>query len=279
MDVLQEALRRVAARERVVLVTVIRTAGSTPRKEGARMLVGEKGLLAGTVGGGRFEQEILKRAAEILPKGGFATAEIKLTLELGQCCGGEMEVSLEVLKPAERLFIFGAGHVAKELAPAAKRVGFEVTVLDDRDGFLTRERFPEADRLVDACDPAGWPDSVAIDGGTWCVVMTHDHGLDQRIVEKLVASPARFVGLIGSRSKARRFAARLAAWGATPEQVARLRSPVGIEIGAETPQEIAVSIVAELVAERRKARSAQEPTLSTDRSPTLRAGASRRRRA
>ncbi len=220
------------------------------------MLVGGKGLLAGTVGGGRFEEEILKRAAGILPHGGFGTAEIKLTLELGQCCGGEMEVSMEVLAPAERLFIFGAGHVAKELAPAAKKVGFEVTVLDDREEFLTRERFPDADLLLDACDPAGWPGTVAIDAGTFCVVMTHDHGLDQRIIGKLVSTDAAFIGLIGSRTKARRFSARLAAWGATPGQIARVRSPVGLAIGAETPQEIAVSIVAELVAERRKTASA-----------------------
>lgn len=265
MDVLQEALRRVAARERVVLVTVIRTAGSTPRKAGARMLVGERGLLAGTVGGGRFEGEILKQARAILPRGGFETREIKLTLELGQCCGGVMEVSLEVLAPAERLFIFGAGHVARELAPAARKVGFEVTVLDDREEFLTRERFPDADRLLDACDPAGWPGAVAIDPDTWCMVMTHDHGLDQRIVEKLVASPARFVGLIGSRAKAKRFAARLAAWGAAPEQVARLRCPVGLEIGAETPAEIALSIAAELVAERRRAAQAERPAVPSAR--------------
>lgn len=254
LDVLAEAMRRVAARERVVLATVTETWGSTPRKPGARMLVGEAGLLAGTVGGGRFEAEILARARDLLPRGGTLTVDLDLTHALGQCCGGRMRVFLEVLAPAERLLLFGAGHVAQALAPLAKGVGFAVWVVDERPAFLTRERFPDADVLLDTADPLDWKGRLAIDRDTYCVVTTHDHGLDQRIVQALLDGEAAYVGLIGSRAKRARFAARLSAWGVSPERLARLRSPVGVAIGAETPAEIALSIAAELVAARRRAR-------------------------
>lgn len=251
LDVMAEALRRVEARERVVLVTILSTRGSTPRKAGARMLVGREGLVAGTVGGGRFEQEVLGRAAGVMEKGGFLIDRVLLTQGLGQCCGGEMEFSVERLRPPERLFVFGAGHVSEQLVPIAARAGFSVTVLDERPELLTRERFPDAARLLDVIDPIDWGSRVALDADAWCVIMTHDHPLDQRILQRLLNHDLPYIGLIGSLTKIRKFRLRLETAGVPAEKLDRVHAPIGLDIGAETPAEIAVSIAAELVRVRR----------------------------
>jgi len=175
----------------------------------------------------------------------------QLTTELGMCCGGEMVVHLELLETQPRLFVFGAGHVGRPLAALAATTGFAVTVVDARADWLTSERFPAAVRLLREPDAAarelalGPPDSV--------VVTTHDHALDQRVVQELLKRELRFTGLIGSFAKQRKFALRLRARGFGDDAIARLRTPVGLSIGARTPEEIAVSIVAELVAVRRGA--------------------------
>lgn len=237
---------------RFVLLTVVEARGFTPQKPGGRMLVDEAGETAGTIGGGAIEHACLADARELLAGGG-ATRMLRrqLTTELGMCCGGEMVVHLEVLEARPRLVVFGAGHVARPLARLAHDCGFAVTVVDARADWLTPERFPTATALLRE------PDAAAREG-TWgpddiAVVTTHDHALDQRVVQELLPRGLKFTGLIGSLAKQRKFALRLRARGYSDEQVARLRTPVGLAIGARTPEEIAVSIVAELVAVRRGA--------------------------
>jgi xanthine dehydrogenase accessory factor len=160
-----------------------------------------------------------------------------------------MQLFLETHVPAARLWVFGAGHVAKELAQLAGHVGFHVTVVDERPEWATAERFPSATRVLRN------PATVAseLPGGPDCYfcVTTHDHPLDQAVVEALLPKQAAYVGVIGSRRKAERFRQRLLAADFTEAQVERLRSPMGVSIHALTPAEIAVSIVAELVATRR----------------------------
>ncbi len=236
---------------RFVLLTVVESRGFTPQKPGGRMLLGERGEIAGTIGGGAIEHACLSDARAMLA-GGQQTHKMlrrQLTSELGMCCGGEMVVHLEVLEAQPRLVVFGAGHVARPLAALAHDCGFAVTVVDARPEWLNEARFPQATRLAREPDAAAreWqagPEDYA-------VVTTHDHTLDQRVVQELLPQPLRFTGLIGSLAKQRKFALRLRARGFTEEQVGRLRSPVGLAIGARTPEEIAVSIVAELVAVRR----------------------------
>lgn len=234
-----------------VLCTVIAVQGSTPQKPGSRLAVLEGGELRGTVGGGAIEQQIVDAAVALLADAQAATRTIEthLTHELGMCCGGKMTVFLEKHGAPAELLVLGAGHVAKELAALAAHVGFRVTVADARPEWLTPERFPSVTRRLAP------PDEVArqLEGGPhrFCCVVTHDHPLDQACVEALLRKPLAYLGVIGSQRKAARFRQRLEAAGFTPAEVARFESPMGVQVGALTPQEIAVSIVARLIERRR----------------------------
>jgi xanthine dehydrogenase accessory factor len=251
-DEVWEALARWRARRRrFVLATVIGTRGFTPRKAGARMLIAADGETCGTVGGGAIEHAVIEAARELLPRGGTARIERHLTQELGMCCGGAMSVFLEVLAPAPELVVFGAGYIAKPLAAIAAGCGFDVTVVDGRPEWATGERFPTARLRVE--EPESVARSLETRGDEYAVVVTHDHAVDQRVVQHLLRKPLRFVGMIGSVSKQRKFALRLRARGFADAEIARLRTPLGLAIGAATPEEIAVSVVGELVAVRRGA--------------------------
>lgn len=234
-----------------VVATVIEVRGSTPQKPGARMVVLEGGELRGTVGGGAIEKQVVDAALGLLSDGGATThtLETHLTHDLGMCCGGRMTVFLEKHGAAPTLALFGAGHVAREVAALAGRVGFTVEVYDERPEWLSAERFPGA--RLHRLPPDDAAKALAGGPDTWAMVATHDHPLDQACVEALLRKPLRWVGVIGSRRKAERFRQRLAAAGFTPDEVARLECPMGLPIGAVTPAEIAVSIVARLVGVRR----------------------------
>lgn len=240
---------------RFVLLTVVEARGFTPQKPGVHMLLAAGGETAGTIGGGAIEHDCLLQAHDLLASGQQArTVRRQLTTELGMCCGGEMVVHLEVLEALPRLFVFGAGHVARPLAAFSAACGFAVHVVDARPEWLSAERFPHAARELRAPDDVAHELATADageDANTYAVVTTHDHALDQRVVQELLRRELRFTGLIGSLAKQRKFALRLRARGFGDAQIARLRTPVGLAIGARTAEEIAVSIVAELVAVRR----------------------------
>lgn len=234
-----------------VLATVIGSQGSTPQKPGSKMVVLSKGETRGTVGGGAIEQQIVEAAVALLadPEATSRLIETHLTHDLGMCCGGKMQVFLEKHAAAAQLWVFGAGHVAREVAALGHRVGFQVEVVDERRELLTEARFPLVKRnLAHPADVArahpGGPDCY------FCIV-THDHPLDQACVEALLRKPSAYLGVIGSRRKAERFKLRLTAAGFTPAELEKMKSPMGTPIHALTPEEIAVSIVGELIAVRR----------------------------
>jgi xanthine dehydrogenase accessory factor len=240
---------RIAGR-RFVLATVVATRGFTPQKGGAHLLVAESGETWGTIGGGAIEREVLERARRLLERGGSERLDRHLTQELGMCCGGAMSVFLEVVEQSPKLLIFGAGHIAKPLASIAAGCGFAVTVVDARSEWASPERFPWA--RLEFRAPEDFAREWRSAGDEFVVIVTHDHALDQRLVQELLDRPLRFLGMIGSVPKQRKFALRLKARGFSAEQIARLRTPLGLEIGARTPEEIAVSVVAELIAVRRR---------------------------
>jgi xanthine dehydrogenase accessory factor len=245
-----EALARWRAeRRRFALATVVESRGFTPRKPGAHMLIAEDGATVGTVGGGAIEREVMEQARAALGRGEPTLLRRDLTQELGMCCGGEMSVFLEVLEPAPRLFLFGAGYIAKPLAAIAAGCGFEVMVADERPEWATGERFPTSRVRVESAEDVAR--TLEPDRRDCAVVVTHDHALDQRVVQHLLRKPLRFVGMIGSVSKQRKFALRLRARGFSDEEIARLHTPLGVAIGATTPEEIAVSAMAQLIAVRR----------------------------
>lgn len=242
-----------------VLCTVIDSQGSTPQKPGSKLVVQPGGRTLGTVGGGAIEHQIIQAALALLedPNETSRVIETHLTHDLGMCCGGKMRVFLEKHAQAPRLLVFGAGHVAKELAALAVHVGFEVEVVDERAELLTAERFPAVKRTLR--HPADVAKEAPGGPSDYFCVVTHDHPLDQACVEALLDKPSAYLGVIGSRRKAERFRLRLKNQGFSDAALARLRCPMGVTIHALTPEEIAVSVVGELVAVRRAVAPGARP--------------------
>lgn len=251
MDVYAELARLTQEGRAFVLATVIDSSGSTPQKPGTKMIVLEDGSIRGTVGGGAIEKQVIDASLALFADPAQSRVlETHLTHELGMCCGGKMKVFLEKHSAAALLYVFGAGHVARELARLAAHVGFRVTVIDERAEWATRERFPEAELV--ARDPAAYARELGGSAHAYYCVTTHDHPLDQAVIEALLRKPGAYHGVIGSVRKAERFKQRLRAAGFSDQELSQLRSPMGVPIKALTPEEIAVSIVAELIGIRRK---------------------------
>ncbi len=221
------------------------------------MLVFPDRTLVGTVGGGAIEAAVIEEALLAMIEDRPRRYSAVLTQDLGMCCGGKMEVFVDPIEARPTLWIYGAGHVAKAVCPIAVALDFDVHIVDDRDDLATQERFLGA--TVHRTDPRRWLDTAAISDEDWHLVVTHDHALDQDLCGALLPRPCAFLGLIGSRAKAARFFERWTAQGIDPTLFSRLSSPVGLDVGAETPTEIAVAIAAELVRVRRNADRSPEP--------------------
>lgn len=247
MRVLRAALDAMERGVPAALITVVGVDGSAPRSTTARMLVYADGGFVGTIGGGEWEHRVVERAQEALQRGHSARFTAHLTRDLGMCCGGAMDAFIEVLDTRPRLHVFGAGHVAHALARHADGLGFALTVYDERDDWLTEDRFPTATRVL------GDPRRALPEGSPrdYFLILTHTHQLDQDILELLLPRACAWLGLIGSRNKVARFFLRLRAAGVDEALFRRVSGPVGLDIGAETPEEIAISIAAELIRVRR----------------------------
>ncbi len=213
------------------------------------MLVYEDGSLVGTIGGGTLEHRVVRLALHVVANGRPQRFEAHTVRDLGMCCGGRVEVYVEPLQVRIPMVVFGAGHVAHALAPLLQALDFNVTVVDDRGELNTLERFPHATRH--GGDPRAFADALPSEPEGYRLVMTHDHALDQDLVESLLGKEAAWLGMIGSRGKVARFLVRYRGMGMDPSVFPKLRAPVGLDLGAETPAEIAVSIAAELVQVRR----------------------------
>jgi xanthine dehydrogenase accessory factor len=250
--------------------TVIATKGSTPRKAGASMLVIDddtpQGAIRGTIGGGAVEHEIRRRALEVIASTRPALVEIPLTTVLGMCCGGTMTIFIESLRLRPPCVLFGAGHVGEALCRAAQLAGFDVTVVDPRDELCSPERFPDA-TLKNSYDHDDDLDALPFSADAFVVIATHDHQVDQRLAERVLSRPARYVGLVGSQRKAALTRERCRNKGLSDDDIARLRCPAGLDIGAETPEEIALSIVAQMVQVRRRDEASERRTRGAEIEP------------
>jgi xanthine dehydrogenase accessory factor len=255
-DVLEAALRAARSGEAAALVTIVATEGSTPRKAGAKMLVHGDGRLVGSVGGGRLEADLVARARAALATGKPELVSFELTPEgtgeNGLVCGGTLRAFAEPLETTPTLLLFGAGHVSAALSRLAVSLGFRVEVADDRSDQVSAERFPGADRLVAEPFPAAVA-RMSLGPGAYAVIATRGHESDEQALLAVVGKGLRFVGLLGSRTKAARLFESLRGRGVPREELERVRTPLGLAIGAQTPEEIALSIMAELVAVRRAA--------------------------
>ena len=250
---LEEAARKGRAGIGGVIATVLARRGSAPATPGQKLYLATDRTCVGTVGGGAVEREVIAALEVSLgvlasdPEGVFTTKTFQLGAELGMCCGGGVDVLIEPIAALVPCLIVGGGHVATETAPLLARVGFAVTVVDERPGWGEQGRIAGVRSVVGDFDDVGrdMPRSTAV------LVMTHDHALDQRVIEWALKRGFAYVGGVGSRAKAKRTSDRLEAKGFSATDRERVRMPIGIHVGARLPAEIAVAIAAELVAWRR----------------------------
>jgi xanthine dehydrogenase accessory factor len=259
MDIYEEIVRLQREGRKGAVATIVNVRGSIPSFKSAKMLVRDDGSIAGTIGGGCVEAEVWQAAREVIANEKPRSLAFDLNqdpkYDTGLVCGGTLEIFIEPVLPAPLLYIFGAGHVALELFKAAKNAGFEVIVADDRETYANAERFPGA-RQVLAADFGKMTEELDPGQSSYIVIATRGHRDDMRILRWAVQTQARYVGMVGSRRKAITVVRELVAEGLDPALFERLRSPVGLDIGAVTPEEIAVSILAELIAFRRHAEGA-----------------------
>jgi xanthine dehydrogenase accessory factor len=231
-------------------VTVVRAQGSTPQRAGAKMLVWADGRTVGTIGGGCYENDAFWKARESITSGKPLLLHYELNddfaQENGLICGGRMDVHVDPLIPSPRLFIIGAGHVGLHLARAAAEVGFRIHVIDDREKFANAERFPGADIVVEPIPE--WLHRAELPPSSYVVIVTRGHQHDLDALRALAGRDFKYLGLIGSRAKVARIYEALLAEGMPAACLERVHSPIGLEIGAVTPAEIAISILAQLIA-------------------------------
>ena len=220
------------------------------------MLVYADGSIVGTVGGGAFEFKVIEAAIDTIKTGRPKRYSVHLTHDLGMCCGGAMEAYIEPLERPVELVIYGAGHIGTAVVPIAQAAGFRVTVIDEREEFADPQRFPMSTKVISA-SPLRHLEQLPWGEDAYHLIVTHSHQLDQDLVEQILPRNANWMGMIGSRVKVAKFFVRLRAAGMDDTLFEKLSSPVGLNIGAETPEEIAVSIVAELIRVRRQ--STEDP--------------------
>lgn len=235
------------------LATVVARTGSAPQVVGARLLLRADGGMVGTIGGGAIEALVLDACRTTLRAGKPQVIKAHLVRDLGMCCGGSMEVFVEYLDTQARLILIGAGHVAQAIAPVAAGVGFRVVVVDDREDMLAHPAFVPVIRHMADVDEleAVVPD---VDARDYLVIATRDHARDEQALAAALRRPHRYLGMIGSRRKVHAILARILRreqeLGRPAPDLSRLRAPMGLALGGRTPAEIAISVVAELLADR-----------------------------
>jgi xanthine dehydrogenase accessory factor len=239
--------------EKLALVTIIAAHGSTPQRVGAKMVVFADGRTIGTIGGGCYENDAAWKAREAIRTRQSQVVRYELSddvaEESGLICGGQMDVFIEPIEPAPSLYVVGAGHVGYHLARFAHALGFRVHVLDDREKFANAERFPMADEVA-VGDIADWLQRAALPPHAYVVIVTRGHRYDLDALRAVVTRELRYVGMIGSRAKTRRLFDALLAESIPASALERVHAPIGLDLGAVTPEEIALSIAAELVGVR-----------------------------
>jgi xanthine dehydrogenase accessory factor len=253
LEIYQELANIAARGERAVLATVISSRGSVPRKAGTKMIIKGDGSLVGSIGGGNVEQAVQEKALDVMKSGEPQMIHLDLTgsgEEAWMICGGQLDVFLEPILPAETLYLFGAGHLSQSTAAMAKMLGLRVVVIDPRPEYNNNDRFPNADSLVvEEYDNAF--SKLNVDENSYIIIYTPGHVSDEKCLQFAVGTAAKYIGMIGSKKKVREIKERLRKKGASQQQLNEVHAPIGLEINAQTPEEIAISILAELTKVRR----------------------------
>jgi xanthine dehydrogenase accessory factor len=235
-----------------VIATVVDARGSAPRHIGAKMLVFGDGAISGTIGGGSLEKRVIREALDVLKRKKSVLKDYSLNKKDGfQVCGGRVKIFLDVLVPEQTLLICGGGHIGLALSCIAKLMHWRVVLLDNRRDFANDQRFPHADKIV--CGAYGRSLSAfASDANTSIVILTHGHAHDEECLEAALKTKACYIGMIGSRTKSKFIFDSLKKKGISQKRLKVVRTPIGLDIGAESPEEIAVAIAAELIKEKKK---------------------------
>lgn len=258
MDIFEEIVRLGRLGQKCALATIVQVRGSIPSFESAKLLVREDGSMLGTIGGGCVEAEVWNAAREVI-----ATEKPRhMNFSLGQdaaydnglICGGQLDVFVEPVTPQPAAYIFGAGHISKSLSKVAGLAGFRTVVIDDREMFANRERFPEADEVHADEYEAVFP-KLSVNETSYIVIVTRGHRDDMRVLKWAVGTNARYISMIGSKRKVINVVRELEKEGIPASAFERVFAPMGFDIGAITPEEIAVAVVAEMIAVRRNPES------------------------
>src|SRR5580700_6907333 len=254
MDVYDEIVRLRRLGQKCAVATIVQVNGSIPSYESAKMLVREDGSMLGTIGGGCVEAEVWNAAREVIE----TERPRHLTFSLGQdaaydnglICGGQLNIFVEPVVPQPRAFIFGGGHVSKSISKVASLAGFSTIIVDDREAFANRERFPEAEETYAEEYEAVFP-KLTVTSTSYLIIVTRGHRDDMRVLRWAVSTPAKYIAMIGSKRKTISVVKELEKEGIAREVFAKVSAPMGLEIGAITPEEIAISVAAEMIAMRR----------------------------
>jgi xanthine dehydrogenase accessory factor len=256
-DFYEEILKLRSEGRSGALATIVSAKGSTPREVGAKMLIYEDGKFLGSVGGGCMEGEVWQEAMKVMAEDKPKTLHLDLTgrsaEEAGMICGGVMDIYIEPIVPAPRVYIFGGGHISLFVSKISNMVGFQVVLIDERPQFANKERFPEADEVIAEDFEMVLP-KLKVNQSSYLVIVTRGHTYDQEVLDWALSQQVRYIGMIGSRKKIHTVYDNLKEKGIKPEQLQRVHAPIGLDLGALTPEEIAVSIVAEMIKVRREKR-------------------------
>jgi xanthine dehydrogenase accessory factor len=271
VDLFEEIVKMRRAGERGALATIVHTNGSIPSYESSRMLVRDDGSIVGTIGGGCVEAEVWAAAKEVMhkeaPRKMVFNLNNEATYDNGLICGGTLEVFVEPILPQPILYLFGGGHVSMAVAKAASAAGFGIAVIDDREAFANAERFPMAQEIYPTYEDAF--DKIRPNASSYLIIVTRGHKEDMRVLGWAARTTARYIGMIGSKRKVISVYRALEHEGYSAAEFERVHAPVGLDIGALSPEEIAVSICAELIAVRRNSRNAPHKAVKLAQAASL----------
>jgi xanthine dehydrogenase accessory factor len=254
MDLYDEIVRLRKLGQKCAVATIVQVNGSIPSFESAKILVREDGSFMGTVGGGCVEAEVWNAAREVIE----TEKPRHLSFSLGQdaaydeglICGGQLNIFVEPVIPQPRAFIFGGGHVSKGISKIATLAGFSTSIIDNREAFANAERFPEAEATYAEEYEDVFP-KLPVNSSSYIIIVTRGHRDDMRVLRWAVNTPAKYIAMIGSKRKTISVVHELEKEGISRDAFDKVFAPMGLEIGAEMPEEIAISVVAEMIAVRR----------------------------
>ena len=256
-DIYEEIVSLRSRGTRAALAIIIAHEGAAPRKDAVKMLICENGRQIGNVGGGMVEADVVGQAKEVMDTGKPKLLSFDLSGidhdERALVCGGSMRIYIDPILPDPELVVFGAGHVAKAVAEAAAAAGFRVAVFDDRAKYAAAERFPGA-KIVLVKDSGNWEaelDALNLTSSSYVFVATQRPKTDRACLRRALMSPARYIGMLGSLTKTKILLEALRQDGVDPTQFSRIFIPAGLDVGSETPEEIAASVIPELIAARK----------------------------